>query len=113
VRSALITSVCTLAFAPHLDRGIIIGVALSVGLLLLRNIKPDMVLLSRYTDGTYRGADRWGLELCRHIAVIRFNDALFFGNVAYLEEQILERVREMPELKHILLVGNGTPFFGP
>lgn len=104
---AIISFICTLAFAPHLDRGIMIGVALSVGLLLFRNIKPDMALLSRYTDGTFRNADRWGLELCRHIAVIRFNDALFFANVNYLEEQVLERVREMPELRHVLLVGNG------
>jgi SulP family sulfate permease len=104
---AIISFVCTLAFAPHLDRGIMIGVVLSIGLMLLRNIKPDIALLSRYTDGTYRMASRWGLELCKHIAVIRFNDALFFGNVAYLEEQVLDRVREMPELRHILLVGNG------
>jgi len=104
---AIISFVCTLAFAPHLDRGIMIGVVLSIGLLLLRNIKPDMALLSRHTDGTYRMASRLNLELCKHIAVIRFNDALFFGNVAYLEEKVLERVREMPELRHVLLVGNG------
>ena len=104
---AIITFVCTLMFAPHLDRGIMIGVVLSLGLYLLRNMKPDIALLCKYSDDTYRCGDRFNLESCRHIAVIRFNGSLFFANVNYLEEKILEQVADMPDLKHILLVGNG------
>jgi SulP family sulfate permease len=104
---AIITFVCTLMFAPHLDRGIMIGVVLSLGLYLLRNMKPDIALLCKYSDDTYRCGDRFNLESCRHIAVIRFNGSLFFANVNYLEEQVLEQVADMPDLKHILLVGNG------
>lgn len=104
---AVISFVCTLTFAPHLDRGIIIGVVLSIGLYLLRNMRPDMAMLSKYTDGTYRNAARFGLEQCRHIAVIRFNSSLFFANINYLEERILEEVASMPELKHILIIGHG------
>ena len=104
---AVITFVCTLAFAPHLDKGIMIGIVLSIGLYLLRNMRPDMAMLSKYTDGTYRNAARFGLEQCRHIAVIRFNSSLFFANVNYLEEKMLEEVTSIPELKHILIVGNG------
>jgi MFS superfamily sulfate permease-like transporter len=104
---ALITFVCTLMFAPHLDRGIMIGVVLSLGLYLLRNMKPDIALLCKYSDDTYRSATRFNLESCRHIAVIRFSGSLFFANVNYLQEKILEQVADMPDLKHILLVGNG------
>lgn len=39
--------------------------------------------------------------------VIRYNGSLFFANVNFLEEQILEVVSEMPELRRILIVGNG------
>lgn len=104
---AIISFVFTLAFAPHLDKGILIGVLLSLGHYLFRNIKPDIALLSKYSDGTYRNAEHWGLKRCRHIGVIRFNNALIFANVSYLEEQILELEASMPELKHILIVGNG------
>ncbi len=104
---AVITFVCTLMFAPHLDRGIMIGVVLSLGLYLLRNMKPDISVLCKYSDDTYRCGTRFNLESCRHIAVIRFNGSLFFANVNYLEEKILEQVADMPDLKHILLVGNG------
>ncbi len=103
---AVITFVCTLVFAPNLDIGIMIGVALSLVLFLLRTMSPDIALLSKYADGTYRNAARFNLEQCRHIAVIRFNRSLFFSNVNYLEEKVLNAVSSMPELKHILIVAN-------
>jgi MFS superfamily sulfate permease-like transporter len=103
---AVITFVMTLGFAPHLDKGIMIGVFLSLAHFLLRNIRPDMAVLSKYTDGTFRDSNRRGLIRCRHLAVVRFNNSLIFANVAYLEEKIIELQAEMPELKHIHIVGN-------
>ncbi|MDP8206622.1 MAG: SulP family inorganic anion transporter [Candidatus Electryonea clarkiae] len=104
---AIISFVCTLAFAPHLEKGIMIGVLLSLGLYLLRTMKPKMAILSRTVDGHYRNADRLGLDKCMHVAAIRFNDSLFFTNVNYLEDEVLEEVASMPELRHVLIVGNG------
>ena len=103
---AIISFICTLVFAPHLDKGIIIGVVVSLGLYLFRNMRPDMALLSKYTDGAYRNSARFDLQLCEHIAVIRFNSSLFFTNINYLEEKILEEVSTRPELRYILIVGN-------
>lgn len=103
----IITFVTTLLFAPHLDRGIMIGVALSLLLYLLRNTKPAIAMLSLHWDHTYRNRDRFDLRQCRHIAVIRYAGSLFFANVSYLEEQVTSAVDSMPELKHVILVGNG------
>lgn len=102
----LITFVATLLFAPHLDRGIMIGVALSLLLYLLRNMKPELAMLSLHTDGTFRNRQRFDLEQCRYIAVIRYAGSLFFANVNYLEDKVVETVRSMPELRHVLIVGN-------
>jgi anti-anti-sigma factor len=104
---AVISFLATLGFAPHLDRGIMIGVALSLGHYLFRNIKPDIALLSKYIDGTFRNSDRRGLKRCKYIAVVRYNNSLFFANVNYLEEIVLEVVASMPDLKHIVIVCNG------
>ncbi|MFC1848985.1 SulP family inorganic anion transporter [candidate division CSSED10-310 bacterium] len=104
---SVISFVTTLAMAPHLDKGIILGVLLSLILFLLRNMKPDIAMLAKYTDGSYRNAARFNLRICKHIAVVRFNGSLFFANASYLEDMILERISDMPHLKHILLVGNG------
>ncbi len=103
----VITFGCTLGFAPHLDKGIIIGVILSLGHFLFRNIRPEIATLSKWVDGTYRNAERRGLKTCKHIAVIRFNNSLFFATVNYLEEKILEPITQMPYLRHIHVVGNG------
>ncbi|MGC8579439.1 MAG: SulP family inorganic anion transporter [bacterium] len=103
---SVITFLCTLIFAPSLDIGIMIGVALSLVLFLVRTMRPEIAMLSKYTDGSYRNAERFNLNLCKHIAVIRFSRSLFFSNVSYLEEKILNVISSMPELKHILIVGN-------
>jgi len=101
------TFVCTLMFAPHLDRGIMIGVVLSLVLYLIRNMKPVIAMLSLHSDGTYRNRSVFDLKQCPYIAVIRYAGSLIFSNVNYLENQVIETVRCMPELRHVLIVGNG------
>ena len=102
----IITFCSTLFFAPHLDWGIIIGVVLSVILQILRGMKPVVAMLSLHPDGNFRDQSRFGLEQCRHIALVRFQGSLFFANVEYLEKKLLALIANMPELKHILIVGS-------
>jgi MFS superfamily sulfate permease-like transporter len=104
---SVITFLCTLAFAPHLETGIIIGVCLSTGAFLVRTMKPNWAILSRSPDGIYRDANRFDLEMCRHVAVVAFNCSLIFANVDQLEEILQRLVGSMPDLKHLLLVGYG------
>jgi len=107
---AVITFTCTLGFAPHLDKGIMIGVVLSLGHFLYRNIKPEIAYLSKWEDGTFRSAERRQLSTCKHIAVIRFSGSLYFATVNYLEEKILEPIANMPFLRHIHVVP-GSRFY--
>ncbi len=104
---SVITFLCTLGFAPHLDRGILIGVGLSLILYLLRGMRPNIAMLSRHPDGTFRNRERFELAQCRHIAVVRYMGSLYFASVNYLERQVLDVVACMPELKHVVIVGNG------
>jgi len=103
----IVTFVCTLAFAPHLDRGILIGVMLSLLLYLIRNMKPAMAMLSLHPDGTFRNQARFNLRQCPYVAVIRYAGSIVFSNVDYLDNQVLDSVRKLPKLKHVLIVGNG------
>ncbi len=104
---SILTFTTTLAFAPHLDRGIMIGVGLSIILYLIRSMKPGIKLLSRHPDGTFRDRNRFGLAQCKYIAVMRYHGSLFFANVNFLEKEILNVIDSMPKLKHIIIVGNG------
>ncbi|MGD8251564.1 MAG: SulP family inorganic anion transporter, partial [Desulfobacterales bacterium] len=104
---SIITFVCTLLFAPHLDKGIMVGVILSLGVFLYKSMRPKVASLARHEDEALRCVEEHGLKECDHIAVIRFDGPLFFANSSYLEDQITDRMQAKPQLRHILIVSNG------
>jgi len=100
---SIITFCCTLAFAPHLDRGILVGVGLSLSVFLYRSMRPHVVDLSLGLDKALHDAVTHGLRECRYIDVVRFDGPLFFANASYLEDQIRERRKNKKKLKHIII----------
>jgi MFS superfamily sulfate permease-like transporter len=103
---SIVTFLSTLAFAPHLDRGIMVGVILSLGVFLYKSMRPTVMSLSRYGDDSLRSALIHGLEECIYIDLVRFDGPLFFANATYLEDQINERLRAKVDLRHIIIVSN-------
>jgi MFS superfamily sulfate permease-like transporter len=104
---AIITFVCTLAFAPHLDKGIMVGVALSLGVFFYKVMRPTVVSLSRHEDTAFRSSFAYNLAECKYVDLIRFDGPLFFANASYLEDKINERLRRKKDLKHIVIAANG------
>jgi SulP family sulfate permease len=104
---SIITFIATLVFAPHLDKGIFIGISLSLMVFLYKSMRPTVASLSRHADRALRCKDTHQLQECPYIAAVRFDGPLFFANANYLEEKVLEITRSKPELRHVLLVANG------
>jgi MFS superfamily sulfate permease-like transporter len=104
---SVISFCATLAFAPHLDKGIMIGVGLSLAVFLFKSMRPNVSTLSRYEDESLRNSMAYGLQECRYIDMIRFEGPLFFANASYLEDQISAHMENKKELKHIVIVANG------
>jgi len=104
---AVITFVLTLAMAPHLDKGILIGVVLSVGLFLYRSMRPRVAELSRFPDGTMRDIKVHNLPTSPKIAVMSFHGSLYFANAGYFETSVLSIVAANPELRYIIIDGQG------
>lgn len=104
---AIISFFFTLAFAPHLDRGIMIGVILSLLVFLYKSMRPKMAFLSRDDDQALRCSMNHGLEECKYIAMLRFDGPLFFANSSYLEDQVADIMLRKKQLRHIILVSNG------
>lgn len=100
---AVITFTLTLLLAPHLEIGIMIGVALSLLLYLYRTVRPPLLSLSRHIDGTLRSVDLFDLPTCSRLAVLRFDGSLYFANSAHFEEQVLRRATESASIKYVLL----------
>ena len=87
---AVVTFVLTLIFAPHLDKGIMIGVVLSLGLFVFRTMRPRFSEISMHEDGTLRDADAFNLPTSDTVAVVRLDMSLYFANAGFLENKILE-----------------------
>ncbi|MFH2046582.1 MAG: SulP family inorganic anion transporter [Pseudomonadota bacterium] len=104
---SIISFICTLAFAPHLDKGIMVGVVLSLCVFLYNSMRPKVASLSRHDDEALRDSTVFGLKQCHHIDMVRFDGPLFFANASYLEDQITERLMNKKELRHIVIVCNG------
>lgn len=104
---SVITFICTLYFAPHLEEGIMVGVALTFGVFIYKNLRPRVSLLSKSQDDTLRSAEKYGLKECDHIAVVRFDGSLIFTNASYLEDKVLEFIAEKKDLKHVLVEASG------
>jgi MFS superfamily sulfate permease-like transporter len=104
---SVICFICTLVFAPHLDKGIFIGVGLSLLVFLYKSMRPTVVDLSLGFDEALHDAVAFGLEECKYIDMVRFDGPLFFANASYLEDQIRQRRIKKKELKHIIIVSNG------
>ena len=104
---ALTTFALTLSLAPDLDKGILVGAALALILYLYRTMKPRVAILSRHSDGTLRDAERFHLDTCKQIAMLRFDGQLYFANTSYFEDKILGRLSAQEELRYIIVVGDG------
>jgi len=104
--AAVVTFLATLSFAPHLDNGILIGAALAIVLYLYRTMRPRVAVLGRHPDGTLRDAHLFGLPTSERLIAIRFDGSLFFANVPYFEDVILDQAAKHPQARYILIVGD-------
>jgi len=104
---SILSFIFTLVFAPHLDKGIMIGVVLSLGVFLYNSMRPKVASLSRHDDESLRDSAAFGLQQCEFIDMVRFDGPLFFANASYLEDKISERLMTKKKLKHIVIVCNG------
>jgi SulP family sulfate permease len=105
--AAVVTFVATLAFAPHLDNGIMVGAGLAIGLYLYRTMSPRVAILGRFHDGSLRDAKINNLPASDVVTAVRFDGRLYFANVAYFEDAILEAVASNPQAPYLLVVGDG------
>ena len=106
--AAIVTFVATLGFAPHLDKGIMIGAGLSIIFYLYRTMSPRVAILGRYKDGTLRDLKvHPDLPKDENVVIVRFDGSLYFANVSYFEDAMLKAIADNPKAKFILVDGYG------
>lgn len=104
----IVTFVATIAMAPALANGILLGVGLTVALYLFRNMRPRAEILGRHPDGVLGGIDTHNLPaVSEHYVALRFDGSLNFVNVAYFEDVVLQALERFPQAKAVLVIGSG------
>lgn len=106
--AAVLTFAATLFFAPKLEWGIAIGASVALGLYLYRTMKPRVAILSRHSDGTMRDALRFDLQQDPRIVVIRIDGSLYFANISYFEDAVIEAEAAHPDAQVFLIVADGV-----
>ncbi len=107
---SVLTFLTTLGFAPHLDKGIFLGVGLSVAVFFYCKMKPMLAELSLCEDGHYRNVDHFHLRQCPYIVIIRFDGPLFFANISYLEKEATKVITQRERAKIIIFKCNGINY---
>ncbi|OZA29806.1 MAG: sodium-independent anion transporter [Hydrogenophilales bacterium 17-64-11] len=106
--AGLVTFAATLAFAPDIANGILVGMALTAALFLLRTMKPRATVVGRKSNGSVGGMDGAELEpLGRNFVAMRFDRSLNYLNVAAFEDTVLEVLAHFPQTRGLLVIASG------
>ncbi|MGV6851243.1 MAG: SulP family inorganic anion transporter [bacterium] len=106
--AAIVTFIATLAFAPNIQDGILTGILLSLVLFLARTMKPEIFLLNIDKRGFWHTSENYHEPaLYPGVAAIRYDGELYFANVDYFEKSIRHLICKDPDIRHILVVGDG------
>jgi len=102
------TFVVTLALAPNIQYGILTGIMLSLALFLFRTMTPRIVLLGLDEQGHLQNAERYKLPRFHpKVIAMRFDGQLYFANVSYFEQSVVNLVSKDPSLRYLLVDSRG------
>ena len=87
------------------ELGVIAGVAVGLLLYLYRASRPHAAIVGRVPETEhFRNVERHEVFTVPHVLSIRIDESLTYLNARWLEEYVLERVAERPELRHVVLM---------
>ncbi len=106
-REDSITELATLltVLAVGVETGLITGVALSIAFFIRKSSRPNITIVGRVANtGHFRSARRYDVETFPHVAAIRIDENIYFGNTHQVENKLLKIIQRRPGTKHVLLV---------
>ena len=85
--------------------GVMAGVLLSLALFLYKTTKPHIAEVG-LVEGTehFRNILRHEVQTDKEILTLRVDEQLYFGNSAFMQTAVLNRIKETPELEHLILM---------
>jgi SulP family sulfate permease len=103
-----VTFAATLAMAPQLANGILLGAGLAILVFLLRTMRPRTDILGLDPEGRLAGISRNDINpLGSNYSVVRFDGSLNFVNASKFEDLLLEARAKNPQARAVLVEGSG------
>ncbi len=94
-----------------LEKGLFLGVILSLMLYLSRTARPDMTPVVPDPDPeSYYFVPAEGRPECPQYKMVRLHGSLFFGAVGHVQRELQRIDEERPEQRHVLLAARGMNF---
>ncbi|MCC7412848.1 MAG: sulfate permease [Gammaproteobacteria bacterium] len=97
--------------AAGIERGIIVGVALSLVLHLWRTSRPHIAIVGRVGDTEhFRNVQRHAVRTVPEVLAVRIDESLYFASAHALEDRVLAEIAERPQVRHVVLVASAVNF---
>ncbi|MBC8069313.1 MAG: STAS domain-containing protein, partial [Deltaproteobacteria bacterium] len=105
-RSDGVTMVATFAttVAVGLVEGLTVGLLLALLLFVGRTVTPHTAELGRIPGSmVYRNAQRFEVEVCPQVGILRVDASLYYANARFLEDRIHRMFTERPQMQLLAL----------
>ncbi|MFI8665160.1 SulP family inorganic anion transporter [Qipengyuania sp. NPDC077410] len=98
-------STIVITLLAGVELGVIAGVAVGLLLYLWRASRPHAAIVGRVPETEhFRNVERHKVFTVPHVLSIRIDESLTYLNARWLEEYVLERVADQPEVRHVVLM---------
>lgn len=100
----VLTFALTLATAPRLYWGVLVGLLVNLSHFLYQRLHPRIIEVGLHPDGSLRDRHLWQLPpLAPGLLALRMDAALDFASASALEHTISEHLAAQPDIKHVCL----------
>jgi sulfate permease, SulP family len=101
---AAVLATLMMTLAQGVEVGLVVGVAVSLGLFLYRTSRPHMAEVG-LVPGTehFRNVSRHKVKTSPRLVSLRVDESLYFANARALEDGINDAVAEHPQAQHLVL----------
>src|SRR5690606_31389961 len=98
------TFAITLATAPRLYWGVLVGLLVNLSHFLYQRLHPRTIEVGLHPDGSLRDRHLWKLPaLGPHVLALRMDAELDFASASALERNLSERLSQNPQVRHVCL----------
>jgi SulP family sulfate permease len=105
-RSDMLTLVLTLGVTlfVSLETGLLVGIVLALLSFVYRMTRPHSAELGRLRESNvYRNVDRYDVEICPQVGILRVDAPLYYANARFLEDKINAMFADRPAMKILML----------